>query len=55
MKDDAYMSLINSLEFREANKLTHGAVQLLENYGLAKEKAREWVRVWASGAGDGAF
>ena len=52
---DAYMLLINSLEFREANKLTHEAVQLLENDGLTKEEARKWVRVCASGAGDGAF
>ena len=51
---DAYMSLINSREFREANKLTHKSVQLLENYGLTKEKAREWIRAWVSGAGDGA-
>ncbi len=51
---DEYLSLINSREFREANKLTHKSVQLLENYGLTKEKARGWIKAWASGAGDGA-
>lgn len=48
-----YMDTINHPEFRVACALTHQAEKHLIGMGMTLEQAREWIRAWVSGAGDG--
>ena len=48
-----YLDIVNDPHFREANRLTHKAQELLMKMGYTKRQAYDWICSWASGAGDG--
>ena len=51
--DFDYFQKVNHPNFREASKKVHEAEHLLQNMGMSINQAREWIKTWASGAGDG--
>lgn len=50
---DRYLQTVNHTNFRVASRLAHICLELLVSMGMTKEEARDWMKAWISGAGDG--
>ncbi len=48
-----YLETVNHPFFKAANRLVHDAEEYLLDMGLSREDARDWIRAWVGGAGDG--
>jgi len=49
-----YMQTVNHPNYQQANLQVRSAVRLLQALGMTQDEARQLVRDWTSGAGDGA-
>lgn len=49
----SYLETVNHPNFRAASKLIFEARELLKNMGMPHSEAYDWIKAWASGAGDG--
>lgn len=52
-KEKEYMRVVNHPNFRCANGIVHFAEKMLIEIGMSRADAHNWIRAWASTAGDG--
>lgn len=49
----SYMDTVNHPNFRNASFKVWQARELLKLLGMSDKESYEWIKAWASGAGDG--
>lgn len=49
----SYMDTVNHPNFRKASLKIWEVRELLRKMGMTHKESYEWVKAWASGAGDG--
>lgn len=48
-----YLEIVNHPNFRESSKKIAEVRKLLSEMGLSHQQSYDWIKAWASGAGDG--
>lgn len=47
-----YLEIVNHENFRTASRLIERARIYLKDMGLTQDQSYDWIKAWASGAGD---